>query len=177
MTRPCWARRLLILFACSAFSTDGGKPFHVTLFEDLPADWRNTWSLDHLLPSISWNSSELGIIAIPGKISPIGLTMERTKPFVVGIQGQIDFPSGEYEFHLRSRMHARFYIDDRLALQSAPPQPPKLTPEQSRPKRRKKKRLATRKPKKLPSGRPKRSCCWRNSTMSRRRTRSRLSRR
>lgn len=130
MTRPCWARRLLILFACSAFSADGGKPFDVTLFEDLPADWRNTWSFDHLLPSISWNSSELGLIAIPGKISPIGLTMERTKPFAARIQGQIEFPSGEYEFHLRSRMHARFYIDDRLTLQSAPPQPPKLTPEQ-----------------------------------------------
>ena len=104
--------------------------FQVQLFEDLPAHWRQEWSFQGLEPSLSWSTPVLGISGLPGRISPAGMTMPRNRPFALTIQGDVNLPSGDYEFRLRSRMHARFFLDGPLLLESAPPKPKELTPEE-----------------------------------------------
>ena len=104
--------------------------FQVHLFEDLPAHWRQEWSFQKLEPSLSWSTPVLGIRGLPGRISPAGMTMPRNRPFALTIQGDVNLPSGDYEFRLRSRMHARFFLGGRLLLESAPPKPKELTPEE-----------------------------------------------
>ncbi|MCY3777820.1 MAG: DUF1549 domain-containing protein [Candidatus Aminicenantes bacterium] len=104
--------------------------FHVQLFEDLPAHWHHEWSFRGLEPSLSWATPVLGISGLPGRISPAGMTMPRNRPFALTIQGDVNLPGGDYEFRLRSRMHARFFLDGRLLLESAPPKPQELTPEE-----------------------------------------------
>ena len=105
-----------------------GDRFQVQLFEDLPAHWRQEWSFQGLEPSLSWTTPVLGISGLPGRISPAGMTMPRNRPFALTIQGDVNLPGGGYEFRLRSRMHARFFVDGRLLLESAPPKPKELTP-------------------------------------------------
>ena len=107
-----------------------GDKFQVQLFESLPDTWREGWSFEGLKPALSWTTSVLGVTVIPGRISPAGLTMHRNKPFALRIEGDLHLPQGEYEFHLRSGMHACFYIDDQLVMQSEPPKPKELTPEE-----------------------------------------------
>ncbi len=107
-----------------------GDGFQVQLFEDLPAHWRQEWSFQGLEPSLSWSTPVLGISGLPGRISPAGMTMPRNRPFALTIQGDVNLPSGDYEFRLRSRMHARFFLDGPLLLESAPPKPKELTPEE-----------------------------------------------
>ena len=107
-----------------------GDKFQVQLFESLPDTWRVGWSFEGLKPALSWTTSVLGVTVIPGRISPAGLTMHRNKPFALRIEGDLHLPQGEYEFHLRSGMHACFYIDDQLVMQSEPPKPKELTPEE-----------------------------------------------
>ncbi len=104
--------------------------FQVQLFESLPDTWRESWSFQGLEPALRWTTSVLGATVIPGPISPAGLTMHRNKPFALRIEGDLHLPQGEYEFHLRSRMHTRFYIDDQIVLQSVPPKAKELTPEE-----------------------------------------------
>jgi len=106
-----------------------GDRFLVQLFEDLPAGWRQSWSFKGREPSMSWTTPVLGLSRLPGRLSPSGMTMARTRPFAVTIQGDLHLPGGDYEFRLRSRMHARFFVDGRLLLESAPPRPKELTPE------------------------------------------------
>ena len=110
--------------------TAPGDEFQVQLFEDLPADWHQEWSFQGLKPSLSWTTPVLGLNGLPGRISPAGMTMPRNRPFALTIQGSLHLPGGEYEFRLRSRMHARFFVDDRLLIQSEPPKPKDLTPEE-----------------------------------------------
>ena len=107
-----------------------GDQFQVQVFEDLPADWHRKWSLLGLEPSLSWTTPVFGLSSLPGRISPAGMTMPRNRPLALTIQGDVDLPGGEYEFRLRSRMHARFFLDGRLLLRSAPPKPKELTPEE-----------------------------------------------
>lgn len=107
-----------------------GDGFQVQLFEDLPTQWRHEWSFQGLEPSLSWTTPLLGISGLPGRISPAGMTMPRNRPFALTIRGDVNLPGGDYEFRLRSRMHARFFVDGRLLLESTPPKPKKLTPEE-----------------------------------------------
>jgi hypothetical protein len=81
-------------------------------------------------PATSWNSSLFGLASVPEKLSPIGLSMFRTKPFAVRMEGETELPSGVYDFTLRSRMYARLYVDGKLVLQSEPPKEKKLTAEE-----------------------------------------------
>ena len=120
----------LDLRAQASQSAKADGRFRVQLFEGLPETWRESWSFQVLEPTLSWTTSVLGVTVIPGPISPAGLTMHRNKPFALRIEGDLHLPMGEYEFHLRSRMHARFFVDDQIVLQSAPPKPKELTPEE-----------------------------------------------
>ena len=104
--------------------------FEVELFEGLSETWHEGWSFQDLEPALRWTTSVLGVTVIPGPISPAGLTMHRNKPFALRIEGDLHLPQGEYEFHLRSRMHARFFVDDQIVLESTPPKPKELTPEE-----------------------------------------------
>ena len=104
--------------------------FQAELYEDLPDDWREAWSFEGLQPAMTWTSPDLGQIFLPGKLSPIGRTMHRARPFALRTHGQVELLAGEYEFQLRSLSHARFFVDDELVLASEPPKPKKLTPEE-----------------------------------------------
>lgn len=107
-----------------------GDEFQVQLFEDLPGNWHGKWSFHGIEPSMSWTTPVFGLVSLPGRISPAGMTMPRTRPFALTIEGDVDLPGGDYEFRLRSRMHARFFVDGRLLLQSALPKPKERTPEE-----------------------------------------------
>lgn len=111
-------------------SRPGDQSFRAELFEDLPKGWRDSWSFDGMNPAITWSSPAMGVTRLPAKVSPAGLTMHRVKPFALRITGIVNLPAGEYEFSLRSRMYARFFVDDNLVLQSVPPKPEKLTAAQ-----------------------------------------------
>src|SRR4029450_471656 len=78
-------------------------------------------------PALTGQVPALGMLAVPGKLSPAGMIMHRATPFGVRMQGSYELPAGDYEFHLRSRMHGRFYVDDQLVLSSEPPKSKKLT--------------------------------------------------
>jgi hypothetical protein len=104
--------------------------FNAEIFEDLESDSPVVWELAGREPAISWQTPFLGVAAVPARISPAGLSMRRTRPFAVRIQGVVSLPAGEYEFQLRSRVHTRLYVDGTLVLSSKPPAPRKLTSEE-----------------------------------------------
>src|ERR1044071_2594846 len=123
--------RLGVLVLLAGFSAmPAAGPFRAELYEDLSAGWRDTLSFEGLTPAMSWDSPAIGAVHVPGKLSPAGLTMYRAKPFALRILGESELAPGEYEFTLRSRTYARFYLDGQLTLQSEPPKPKKLTAEE-----------------------------------------------
>src|SRR5262245_575750 len=120
---------LLVLFA-GLSATPATGPFRAELYEDLPTAWRDTWSFEGLTPAITWDTPAMSAFHVPGKLSPSGLTMYRAKPFALRISGEVELAPGEYEFTLRSRIYARFYVDSQLILEAEPPKPKKLTSEE-----------------------------------------------
>src|SRR5919108_1606579 len=90
--------------------TGASEEFRIELFEDVPQTWSQDWSFSNLAPAVTWKSPALGVAMIPDKLSPAGQAMHRAKPFALRIQGPVELTEGQYEFHLRSRMHARFHI-------------------------------------------------------------------
>ena len=105
-------------------------PLQAELFEGVDPQWQRLWSFEGLAPALTWSTPFLGVLHVPGRISPAGFTMERNRPFVVRISGTLSLAPGEYEFQLRSRNHARLYIDGALVAKSEPPVARKLTPEE-----------------------------------------------
>ena len=70
--------------------------FQAELYEDLPDDWREAWSFEGLQPAMTWTSHDLGQIFLPGKLSPIGRTMHRARPFALRIHGHVELPAVVY---------------------------------------------------------------------------------
>ena len=116
--------------ALPLFQAANPAQLDVELFENIDSQWQRSWLFDGLTPALKWNTPYLGVLQVPGRISPAGFTMQRTKAFVVRVKGVVSLPPGDYEFQLRSASHARLYVEGRLVASSTPPAPKKLTPEE-----------------------------------------------
>jgi hypothetical protein len=60
---------------------------------------------------------------VPKKYSPRGIVVDRALPLLVRGEAEIALPAGEHRFLLRAMGAARFYVDDRLLLETKFRQP------------------------------------------------------
>lgn len=59
-----------------------------------------------------------GFVAVPGKFSDRGLLLDRSNPYMVRARKSITMPPGEYTLLVRARGGSRFYVDDKLLLET-----------------------------------------------------------
>lgn len=125
-----WAAGVLCAAVLFAQSAQRRAEFQVQLFEDVEL-LETGWNLEGRKPEIFWTSPHLGVGSVPSKISPAGMPMTRSTPFVVRATGSVTIPAGGSQtLRLRSAMKARLYVDEKLVASTEVPKEIPLTPTQ-----------------------------------------------
>lgn len=89
---------------------------HVEILEGVPD--QKGWKLEAAKVTERYDEPAFGFVATPRKYSNKGLTVDRSSPFVVRANGEVNLPAGEYRLLLRSHNAARLYLDDQLIAQT-----------------------------------------------------------
>ena len=86
----------------------------VELFEDVNA--KKPWQLSDK-PTTKWEQDVFAWTTLPNKYIRGGLISDWSNPFTLRAAAKVEFPSGEFEFLLRTKNRARLFIDGEVVLE------------------------------------------------------------
>ncbi|MDA1274339.1 MAG: DUF1553 domain-containing protein [Verrucomicrobia bacterium] len=96
-------------------------PVAVEIFENLPSG--SEFERGDIQPSERYREQAIGFVRFPAKYSANALPLDRSTPFVIRASFNSSPMGGEYEFRLRARGAARFFVDGSQILATRPQEP------------------------------------------------------
>jgi hypothetical protein len=112
---------VLLVLGAGADRIARAEPVRVEIWEDLPEPW--AWQAPKAGRPDSFETPALGFVQVPGRYSPRGIEVERSRPFALHAEATLAAPTGPHRLILRSRGAARLMVDGNVLAETKPIRP------------------------------------------------------